>query len=121
MTPNNSETPGVSAAAIADDLRELRELLTDPSPANIDRCRAVLSRGVVRLNGAAASFRETGNAAGMEKSLLSIRTELNAVASLLDSAATFRRDILRIVAATCCPPPLTSPSAGMAPDVPLHG
>jgi hypothetical protein len=91
------DNPRQVIAGVLDTLRQSRAMLLDPSPRNIDRCRAALAscidaiKPIVEADCAGWSSRE------LEESLLLMRGELSAIMRLLDSAAVFRRNMLKVV------------------------
>lgn len=72
-------------------------MLLDPSPRNIDRCRAALAGCIDRVKWIVEADRAKYNSGDMEDSMILMRGELTAIMRLLDSAALFRRDMLKAV------------------------
>jgi hypothetical protein len=99
--------PGVSApdqviAGVLDSLRQSRALLLDPCPRNIDRCRLAITQSVHKvgklLEGDGPDWKSPGwKSLALKNSLVLVRGELSAIAKLLDSAAVFRRDMLKVI------------------------
>ncbi|HTA44380.1 MAG TPA: hypothetical protein VK789_18150 [Bryobacteraceae bacterium] len=99
MTPDQA-SPEQAIAGILDSLRRAREFLLDPSPQNIDCCGMMLGQCANRMAGLLGNPELTS---GTENSMALVRTELNAIAGLLASAATFRRDLLKVMRAAASP------------------
>jgi hypothetical protein len=99
--------PGVSApdqviAGVLDSLRQSRALLLDPCPRNIDRCRLAITQSVHKigklLEGDGPAWKSPAwKSLDLKNSLVLVRGELSAIAKLLDSAAVFRRDMLKVI------------------------
>ena len=87
-------------AEILDSLRRSREFLLDPNPQNIDCCGMMMGQCANRM---ARLLDAPGLTPRMENSMVLVRTELNAIAGLLSSAATFRRDLLKVMRAAAGP------------------
>jgi hypothetical protein len=106
----NSETnPDQLIADSLESLRQCRLLLLDPSPQSIDYCRIVMAQCTERIEGLIRDPNLVLSTNGaFTSSLRLIRRELGAIAGLLESAAAFRRDMLRV---TC--------GATPAPVVPI--
>jgi hypothetical protein len=112
-------TPGLSPdqviAGVLDSLRQSRVLLHDPCPRNIDRCRMVITQCVHKISKIIEGDRAAWKSAGLKDSLLQVRGELSAIARLLDSAAVFRRDMLRVISGATRPH-VVELGAAAAPD-----
>lgn len=87
--------PEAAIAGVLEILRQSRALLLDPNPQNIDRCRAGVAL-CVRNFGRIADADLSASNSHLAPSLLLVRRELSAIAQLLDSAAAFRRDMMRV-------------------------
>jgi hypothetical protein len=119
---NSGSHPGVAAATglspdrviagVLDLLRQSRVLLLDPCPRNIDRCRLTVMQCVHKVGRLVEGDRSAWNSRDLKASLLQVRTELSAIAKLLDSAAAFRRDMLTVISAA------THPRASQTDPVP---
>jgi hypothetical protein len=84
-------------AAAFDTLRQSRDILLDPTPRNIDSCRAAISQCVQKIVDLMQGDSSVWNRDELRHSLFAVRRELGAVSNLLDSAAVFRRDMLKAV------------------------
>jgi hypothetical protein len=100
---HEKESPNQVMAGVLSSLRQSRALLLDPSPQNIDCCRMAVSQCVQKVGHLVASDRATWNARELQPSLLLVQTELTAIAGLLDSAAVFRRDMMRTISVASLP------------------
>lgn len=87
--------PGTVVAGVLDSLRQSRTLLLDPSPQNIDWCRMAISQSAQRIADLINGDRSRWNQQELTRSLLKIRSELNSISKLLDSAAAFRRNRMK--------------------------
>jgi hypothetical protein len=92
MTPGTDPSPVI--AGVLDTLRQARSLLLDPSPRNIDACRLSIFQCVHKLVTAMEGDRADWPKKELTNLLLEMRSELSAISDLLDSAATFRRNML---------------------------
>jgi hypothetical protein len=95
MTPGDD--PSQAIARVLDTLRQSRALLLDPCPGNIDRCRAAIAHCVPTVANLAQTDRGRLNIGETRDGLLLVRRELGAIAGLLDSAAVFRRGMLKAI------------------------
>lgn len=86
-------------AAVVDTLRRSRSLLLDPSPRNIDWCRIAVSQCAHKIAGIMQGDRSQWDKNELSPALLRIRSELSAIANLLDSAAAYRRGMLSALSA----------------------
>ncbi|HVY92884.1 MAG TPA: hypothetical protein VHA14_09055 [Bryobacteraceae bacterium] len=93
-----SHAEGEIAAVLA-ALRDARGLLADPAPANIDRCCSALAQGVSVMRSLLAQNAAPAGG-GIQPSLHLVRAETAAISNLLDSAAAFRRNVLRAISGT---------------------
>jgi hypothetical protein len=87
--------PDKLIAGVLETLRQSRALLLDPTPQNIDRCRAGVAL-CVRNFGVIVDADRSGSSSHLEPSLLLVRRELSAIAGLLDSAAVFHRNMMTV-------------------------
>ena len=87
--------PDSVIAAVLETLREARAALLDPSPRNIDWCRAAVSQSVQKVVSVMEGDRAAWNRDELRCSLLEMRRQLSAITTLLDSAAAFRRNMLK--------------------------
>ncbi len=92
MTPGTDPSPVI--AGVLETLRQARRLLLDPSPQNIDVCRLSIFQCVHKLVTAMEGDRSAWPKTELTNLLLDMRSELSAIADLLDSAAAFRRNML---------------------------
>jgi hypothetical protein len=90
-------SPDQVIAGVVDSLRQSRALLHDPSPRNIDRCRLVITQCAHKVGKLLEGDRAAWKGLDLKNSLLLVRGELSAIAKLLDSAAVFRRDMLKVI------------------------
>jgi hypothetical protein len=93
MTPGTDPHPVI--AGVLDTLRQARKLLLDPSPRNIDACRVAVFQCVHKVVTVMESDRADWQKEALTNLLLDMRAELSAIAGLLDSAAAFRRNMLK--------------------------
>jgi hypothetical protein len=93
----NPGSPDQVIAGVLDSLRQSRVLLHDPCPRNIDRCRLVITQCVHKVGKLLEGERAARKSSDLKRSLLLVRGELGAIAKLLDSAAVFRRDMLKVI------------------------
>jgi hypothetical protein len=95
---NTAPNPDQSIAQVLEKLKQARRLLLDPSPQNVDCCQALVYQCFEQ---AASLLKDPHVRSLATESLISqiraIQEELNSIARLLDSAATFRRDLLRVI------------------------
>jgi hypothetical protein len=96
-------SPDQVIADVLDSLRQSRVLLLDPCPRNIDRCRLAITQSVHKVGKLIEGDRSAWKSPGLKASLLLVRGELSAIAKLLDSAAVFRRDMLRVISGATRP------------------
>lgn len=96
--------PAEIIAAVLDTLRQSRNLLLDPSPRNIDWCRIAVSQCAHKIAGLMQRDRAQWDKNELSHALLRIRSELRAIANLLDSAAAYRRGMLSALSAANRPP-----------------
>jgi hypothetical protein len=96
-------SPDQVIAGVLDLLRQSRVLLLDPCPRNIDRCRLTVIQCAHRVGRLLEGDRAAWKSADLKASLLLVRAELGAIAKLLDSAAVFRRDMLKVISAATRP------------------
>ena len=89
--------PNQVIAGVLDSLRQSRALLLDPCPQNIDCCRAAIAQCVNKVGTLMEGDRGAWKSRDLKVSLLQVRGELSAIAALLDSAAAFRRDMLKVI------------------------
>jgi hypothetical protein len=100
MTPGSyasAPDPNQVIAGVLDSLRQSRTLLLDPCPQNIDCCRVAIAQCVNKVGNLMEGDRAAWNGRDLKASLLQVRGELGAIAKLLDSAAAFRRDMLKVI------------------------
>ena len=102
MTPGRE--PGPVMAEVLQTLRQSRALLHDPSPRNIDQCRTAIAQCVNNVAGLMGADRSGWNTHSLTQALLEVRSELSALAKLLDAAGAYRRDILKAISAAVHPP-----------------
>jgi hypothetical protein len=95
--------PDQVIAGVLESLRQSRALLLDPCPRNIDRCRLVITQSVHKVGRLLEGDRAAWKNPGLKDSLLQVRGELSAIAKLLDSAAVFRRDMLKVISGATRP------------------
>jgi hypothetical protein len=98
----SGDDPNHAIAGILETLRQSRAILLDPSPRNIDRCSSALASCIQKIGGIIEADRpmcenQLDNR-DLRRSLLLVHGELNAITGLLDSAAAFRRDMLKAIA-----------------------
>jgi hypothetical protein len=80
-----------------DSLKRSRLLLLDPNPQSIDYCRIVMTQCTATIEGLIRDPNQLSTASpAFTTSLKLVRKELGAIAGLLDSAAAFRRDMLKV-------------------------
>jgi hypothetical protein len=103
ISGTNPGSPDQVIAGVLDSLRQSRVLLHDPCPRNIDRCRLVITQCVHRVGKLLEGDRSTWNSPTLKASLVQVRGELSAIAKLLDSAAAFRRDMLKVISGATRP------------------
>jgi hypothetical protein len=104
MTPGSNASgmnveagdPNRVIAGVLDSLRQSRGLLLDPSPRNVDCCRVAVAQ-CTQTVGKLAADRAGWDRGQLTASLLLVRCELGAITELLDSAAVFRRDMLKAI------------------------
>jgi hypothetical protein len=83
---------------VLDSLKRARRLLLDPSPQNLDCCQALVSQCVEQIAGLSKDRGVKVHATQrLTSQVRQIQQELNSIARLLDSAAAFRRDLLRVI------------------------
>jgi hypothetical protein len=96
-------TPDQVIAGVLDSLRQSRVLLLDPCPRNIDRCRLAITQAVHKVGKLIEGDRSAWKSPDLRDSLLLVRGELSAISKLLDSAAAFRRDMLKAISVATLP------------------
>jgi len=93
----SGDDPNQAIAGILETLRQSRAILLDPSPQNIDRCSSALAGCIQKIGGIIEADRSPQDNRDLRRSLLRVHGELNAITGLLDSAAAFRRDMLKAI------------------------
>jgi hypothetical protein len=96
-SPNSGDNPNQVIAGVLDSLRQSRTLLFDPCPRNIDLCRLAVAHCTRKIAKLLEGDRGGWNRRDLVASLLLVRGELGAITKLLDSAAAFRRDMLKVI------------------------
>lgn len=105
------DNPNQVIAGVLDTLRQSRAMLLDPSPRNIDSCRVAVAGCIARVSRLAETDRANWNSPALRDSLQLMQRELNGITALLDSAARFRRDMLKTIS-EATPSPVISIDAG---------
>jgi hypothetical protein len=90
-------SPDQVIAGVLESLRQSRALLLDPCPRNIDRCRLAITQSVHKIGKLLEGDRAAWKSLDLKRSLVLVRGELSAIAKLLDSAAVFRRELLKVI------------------------
>ena len=101
--PNRGDNPNEVITGVLDSLRQSRTLLFDPCPRNIDLCRLTVAQCTRKIAKLLEGDRAGWNRGELMTSLLLVRGELSAITKLLDSAAAFRRDMLKVISAATRP------------------
>ncbi|HXJ41515.1 MAG TPA: hypothetical protein VNH18_19710 [Bryobacteraceae bacterium] len=106
---------------VLDSLKRARALLLDPAPQNIDCCRMIVAQCVHGMTELVNDTRPETRGHSITSVRL-VRDELHSIAALLESAADFRRDILRVMTAAAPAPVIPMGTPGKkAPGVQLLG
>jgi hypothetical protein len=93
-----SDNPSLIVAGVLETLRASVTLLLDPSPSSIDRCRNAVAQCVGKIAKLIESDRTGCDNRELRTALLLVRGELRAIQGLLDSAAAFKRNMLKAIA-----------------------
>jgi len=112
--------PNKAIAGVLDTLRRSRKFLLDPTPRNVDLCSAVLSQCVQKIVNLMEGDHLACDYDKLRLSLLNVRAETSAIAGLLDSAAAFRRDMLRAESIAPHQPPIVIETAAARTVFRLH-